>query len=75
MACYHLVTNGISINDITDDAAAMHLHVAEGQGLNDDDIHSATKLVLLAPTSMDVLLGQTGWGIHNPMHCSVWATF
>lgn len=60
MSCYHLAVTAVPLEDIADDAAAMHLRSAEGIGLNDEDIRKATKLALLAPTSIDVLAKQVG---------------
>jgi hypothetical protein len=54
------VASAASIDEIANDAAAMHLHMAKGVGLNDDGIRKATKVVLLAPPSIDVLGKQVG---------------
>ncbi len=60
LSCYHLVTAATAIDNVANNAAAMHLQVSEGVGLNDNNVCKATKLVLLASNSINVLAKQVG---------------
>jgi hypothetical protein len=60
LSCYHLVTAATAIDNVANNAAAMHLQVSEGVDLNDNNVCKATKLVLLAPNSINVLAKQVG---------------
>ena len=52
LACYHLASSHTMLSM---DAAGLHLKSAEGFGLSDADVAKATKVILLAPQSKDML--------------------
>ena len=52
LACYHLASSHTMSSM---DAAGLHLKSANGFGLSDADVAKATKVILLAPQSMDML--------------------
>ena len=52
LVCYHLGNLHVMSSM---EAASLHLKLAKGFGLSTADVAKVTKILLLAPTSMDVL--------------------
>ena len=52
LACYHLASSHTMLSM---EATGLHLKSAKGFGLSDADVAKATKVILLAPQSMDML--------------------
>ena len=53
LTCYHLASSHTMSSM---EAAGLHLKSAKGFGLSDADVAKATKVILLAPQSMDMLV-------------------